>query len=45
MEGVQVGVSKSRCLPPGLHVPANVAAVLIADGWTPPVIKENETAA
>lgn len=34
--GIQVGVSKSRCLPPGLHVPASVTAVLIANGWTPP---------
>ena len=34
--GVQISVSTSRHLPPGLHVPPNAAAHLIANGWQPP---------
>lgn len=34
--GVQIGMSESEHLPPGLHVPPNVTAALITNGWQPP---------
>ena len=34
--GLQIGLFESGCLPPGLHIPPNVRAALIANGWTAP---------
>lgn len=34
--GAQISLSTSRHLPPGLYIPPNAEAALIANGWTPP---------
>lgn len=34
--GTQIGKFESKHLPPGFHVPPDVAALLIANGWEEP---------